>query len=852
MRYVLHYAAGGGVAEALAAAIDAQLVPLAGDVTAEAFASRWKNAEAFVFVGALAIAVRSVAPLLRDKAKDPALVVVSEDGEVVLPVVSGHVGGATDLAKRCAEALASRGAVFTPTTASDRSGYVAPDLWAARRGYHILLRGGLVSVIRKLNDTGEIAIWEDPLLEKHGVSLPYPAGYAKVERREDADLIVSPRSLQKLAEARPQIVPRVLAAGIGCRRDVPGETIERVLHLALSTAPTGPFLIEALGSLRTVEAKAQERGLRDLAHRCALPLVVVSNEEILAMGGEFTESAAKRHIGIPAAAEPAAASAGDLLGARVAEEGVTVALAAARPEERGELVVVGSGPGDVRLLTQEAREALTGCDVLVGYNLYVDLLPDNWKRGKIVERYGMGEEEERVRRAIGYARSGYRVALVSGGDASLFGLSALTLSSFDGEKGIGNLRVLPGITAAQAAGVAVGAPYSNGLALLSLSDYLQPWEDVVRAMDGAKESGLTVAIYNPVRRGLAEKLAEVRQIFADRRLLLVRDAGRDDESVREIPMSALDEDAIDMRTMMLVLSPKAREISLLGKKLWIEARGYESEREAATVVEEAPVEPLREFLILGGTTEGYQVANALLAQGRSVTCSVSRQAGLPTVPEGAQPLIGARDADAWTVLFRDAAVAGNLRGVVDATHPFAEGASREIQEACRRAGIALCRYVRPSSMPEWAIAAADLDAAIGCAIDLTAPGDVVFLSIGVNNLAKCVPLLKDAGRRVLARMLPTVESMRRAERAGLEPREIVAIWGAGNAAFNEALGRDRNVRCIVSKESGTEGGVAAKGEAAVKLGIPLILIARPPEAAEVERAAALEEVLAWCERQERK
>jgi precorrin-6x reductase len=89
--------------------------------------------------------------------------------------------------------------------------------------------------------------------------------------------------------------------------------------------------------------------------------------------------------------------------------------------------------------------------------------------------------------------------------------------------------------------------------------------------------------------------------------------------------------------------------------------------------------------------------------------------------------------------------------------------------------------------------------------------------------------------------------MKRAEASGLDAREIVAIWGAGDANFNEALCRDRNARVIISKESGGAGGVDAKAEAARRLGIPMILIARPAEPEGVEAIGAVDGLLRWCE-----
>jgi precorrin-6x reductase len=522
--------------------------------------------------------------------------------------------------------------------------------------------------------------------------------------------------------------------------------------------------------------------------------------------------------------------------------GVTVAISLSKPPEVGDLAIAGTGPGDARFVTAESRAAIDAAEVIIGYELYVELLPESWKRGKIVESFGMGEEEDRVARAFSYVESGYRVVLVSGGDATVFGMASLCLSMVPASIGPDRIRVIPGITALQAAGAVMGAPYSNGFAVVSLSDYLQPWRDVVRALEGACWSGLAVAIYNPVTKGLSEKLEEVRRIFASRRAVIVRDAGRRGEILAEMPVAEITPEKLDMRSVIFVFSPNVAERDLGGRKIWIEARGYESEKAA---LKKPGI--VSQFLVLGGASEGREAATALLKRGFSVTVSVTRDAGAATVPRGADMIVGARDWRDWSDMLADPVSKDSMLGVVDATHPFAEDASREIASACEAMEVPLCRYLRKEELPEDAVTAADLNEAVGRAIDLTPRSGVIFLAIGTNDLKTVMPRIRESGRGVLVRMLPTAESIRLAERAGLLPREIIASWGAGTAGFNEALCRDRDVRVIVSRDSGAQGGVAEKAEAARKLGIPLVLVSRPEEIAGVARAHDAEELLLWCD-----
>jgi precorrin-6A/cobalt-precorrin-6A reductase len=229
-----------------------------------------------------------------------------------------------------------------------------------------------------------------------------------------------------------------------------------------------------------------------------------------------------------------------------------------------------------------------------------------------------------------------------------------------------------------------------------------------------------------------------------------------------------------------------------------------------------------------------------------VTVSVTRDAGALSVPKGAYVIIGARDASGWASILNDENVKAGLLGVIDATHPFAALASREIVTACEGTETPLCRFVRPVETPPKAIIAPGVENAIDRAIKQTSGSDVIFLTLGTNDLGIVMPRIRKAGRGVLVRMLPTVRSIKQAKHSGLTPMEIVAAWGAGGTDFNAALCRERNVKCIVSRESGAHGHMAEKAEAARELGIPLILITRPPEPEGVTRVGGFDKLLEWC------
>ena len=217
--------------------------------------------------------------------------------------------------------------------------------------------------------------------------------------------------------------------------------------------------------------------------------------------------------------------------------------------------------------------------------------------------------------------------------------------------------------------------------------------------------------------------------------------------------------------------------------------------------------------------------------------------GKVTVPAGARALVGRREKDDWIALFR----AENIAGVIDASHPFAVRAGEALAGAAEEAGLPRLRYERPEILPHNALLCRDAEEAMGKVMERTSPGETVFLTVGVRLLPVLIPSLREAGRSVIARVLPSEESLRLAREAGLASKEILALYGHVSEALNEALFREFRARVVLSKSSGAEGGVPEKARAAASLGIPFVLIARPGREGQKvhDVAAVLETVALW-------
>ncbi|WP_028648124.1 precorrin-2 C(20)-methyltransferase [Nocardiopsis sp. CNT312] len=235
------------------------------------------------------------------------------------------------------------------------------------------------------------------------------------------------------------------------------------------------------------------------------------------------------------------------------------AAAPVPPEPAGpaaELLVVGLGPGPESWLTPEVSAALAEVDHVVGYGPYVDRVLQ--RPGLTRHASGNTVELQRARLALDLAKNGERVAVVSGGDAGVFGMAtAVFEAAEDPAYRDVPVRVLPGVSAVQAVAARAGAPVGGDFAVVSLSDRLKPWEVVERRLRAVADADLALAVYNPASRSRTEQIAAARRILLEHRdpgtvVVVGRSIGRDGESLEVTTLEGLDPAAIDMRCLLIV------------------------------------------------------------------------------------------------------------------------------------------------------------------------------------------------------------------------------------------------------------------------------------------------------------
>ena len=283
---------------------------------------------ALIFVGACGIAVRAIAPWITDKLHDSPVLVMDEQGQYVIPLLSGHVGGANELAARLAEAL---GAIPVITTATDLHGSFAVDLFAKRNDLWICNKEGIARVSSKVLSgeeitmsvqTGHLAADEDiptgirlcayPPAEK--VDVLIADGTEEIFRKESAELLLQPKKY---------------ILGVGCKKNTDSAKLDSFLKKILDEQG---IVIEQIAALASIDVKKEERCLLEFSEKYRIPFWTYTAQELQAVPGEFHSSEfVKVQVGVDNVCERAAMKAagadGRICRAKQAQDGMTVAIA---------------------------------------------------------------------------------------------------------------------------------------------------------------------------------------------------------------------------------------------------------------------------------------------------------------------------------------------------------------------------------------------------------------------------------------------------------------------------------------------------------------------------------------------
>ncbi len=256
---------------------------------------------------------------------------------------------------------------------------------------------------------------------------------------------------------------------------------------------------------------------------------------------------------------------------------------------KGKLLIIGFGPGSFDHITKRAREAIEESDVIIGYNTYVDLISGLLTNQHIV-RTGMTEEVSRAQEAVRQAEAGKKVAVISSGDAGVYGMAGLVYEVLI-EKGWTEatgveIEVIPGISAINSCASLLGAPVMHDACTISLSDHLTPWELIAKRIDAAGQADFIIALYNPRSGRRTRQIVEAQRILLQYRspdtpVGIVKSAYRDREHIVISTLANMLDHDIGMLTTVII----GNSTTFLYDGKMITPRGYQRKYTLDTAVQ---------------------------------------------------------------------------------------------------------------------------------------------------------------------------------------------------------------------------------------------------------------------------
>ncbi|GAB4543163.1 MAG: precorrin-3B C(17)-methyltransferase [Pleurocapsa sp.] len=556
----------------------------------EHLAAIWQDYQAFIFCMATGAVVRLIAPLLKDKSSDPAVLVVDANGRYVVSLCSGHQGGADLLSELVARQI---GATPVITGASAGLNLPAIDILGFLYGWRkgtgdwtgvmaAIVRGEATEVIQ---DAGS-NLWSQHLPSNHPFDIN-SSPEEKITPKARIWISATQRKFAPLSDfPKVQWHPRVLWLGIGCERGTSQKLIETAID---KTCQKYHLANDAIAGIASIDLKADEGGILAVCRDRNLPFKTFSAQELQGVSVPTPSDVVQQEVGTASVAEASAILAAEnellvtkqIFKSETEPGAVTIAVAQSNIEytgRSGKLYLVGTGPGHINQITPAAQTAITQADGIIGYSLYLDLIKPLQRTGQIIESFPITQEKQRAQRAIELAEWGLTVTVISSGDCGIYGMAGLVLEElqaigWDGKTP--QVEILPGISALQSAASRVGAPLMHDFCAISLSDLLTPWSVIEKRLEAAASADFITAIYNPRSQKRTQQIAIAQKIFLQHRqphtpVAIVRAAYRQDEQVTLTTLAQMLDCPIDMLTTVIIGNSSTRNYA----HWMITPRGY--------------------------------------------------------------------------------------------------------------------------------------------------------------------------------------------------------------------------------------------------------------------------------------
>jgi len=533
----------------------------------DSFGGVWAASSAIIFIMASGIAVRSIAPYIKDKASDPAVLVMDDAGNSVISLLGGHEGGANLLAREIASQSGARAVI---TTATDNAGLTSIDVFARDNNLKIENRSLLPRISAGHLRKGTLKVYSE-------LDTPLPKDYTRMDYPGGTDVLITARNFKTVGLF---LRPRTLVLGMGLNTGTTQDEIRQAVEVFFSEQEYSPL---SLKCIVTHEKKLSEKGLREYAREEGIPLKGFSTDELNSVPGVEESKAARRALGVQAVAEPAAllaSGAEKVLVHKVRSGNLTMSLCSTQPSNTGRLCIVGTGPGGIDYMAPRALKALREADVIAGYKTYLAQI-EEFISGKEVMSTGMTQEVDRARAAVEEALRGRNIAVISGGDPGVYAMAGLVFEVLRSlEAGALDVEVIPGISALNACASRLGAPLMHDFAAISLSDRLTPWELIEKRLEAAAASDMVIALYNPKSKGRAKHIDRAREIIMDHRpqgtpVGIVRGATRENEDAALTTLEHMLDFDIDMQSTVIIGNTR----SFTWRGWFVTPRGYSDKYE---------------------------------------------------------------------------------------------------------------------------------------------------------------------------------------------------------------------------------------------------------------------------------
>ncbi len=547
----------------------------------EILLKKWPEIDLIIFIGSIAASIRIINSFLTSKDKDPGVIVMDNKCSKIVPLIGLHQSNTQNIACQIANLLG--GEIIETNNSNDQS-FLNLDSFGNQWGWQ---RSG------NIKDWSKLVIKQ---AKNEKIFCKQLFGNSLWKNSESGEIIN--QSNEKGIEKQDATFhvsifenhettwhPPVLWIGIGCERNTSKDLIENSLNNFFESCNLSQ---KSIAGFASIDIKNNEKGILELVKEKNLPIKFFSKEDLSKIIVPNPSNVVQNEIGTPSVAEASCLLAAGEESKLLEEKrifknqsgAVTIAVAESKNQynpTHGEIHIIGSGPGDISFLTNNARKALSRCTVWIGYKMYLDLIKPIKRNDQVLIESKLTEEKERCSKAIKLAEEGIKVALISSGESGFYGMAGLLLELLQKIKKEYRpyFEVHPGISSVQLAAAISGAPLMNDFCSVSLSDKLTPWSLIEKKIEGALLGDFVIALFNPQSIERNWQLKSVIDIclksrHGDTPVLIARQVGRDNQTKKFITLNTIPFKEIDMLSIIIIGNSQ----TTLVDEIFLTPRGY--------------------------------------------------------------------------------------------------------------------------------------------------------------------------------------------------------------------------------------------------------------------------------------